>query len=239
MNTAQMIALLKANTQHGRRRIDQVFRDFCAWTALSFRNAVDLRHPVERIRLRLELAADYTHQEQERFDQLLQLIVDALDEQYSDVLGELYQGLDLGNKHLGQFFTPYEVSLLSAKLTLTGVTEHLQRQDFITLGEPACGSGGMIVAAMQVLREEGINFQRRVHVSAQDLDLTAVHMTYIHLTLLGVPAVISHGDTLTGEVHDHWPTPAHVLGLWDRRIALQRASRTRSHSPASSTGTPS
>lgn len=37
----------------------------------------------------------------------------------SDVLGEVYMELELGNKWKGQFFTPYHVSQAMASVTLS------------------------------------------------------------------------------------------------------------------------
>ena len=46
-------------------------------------------------------------------------------------------------------------------------------------------------------------------------------MAYIQLSLLHVPAVVIHGNTISGECWSEWRTPAHVLGLWD--VKLRRA----------------
>jgi hypothetical protein len=77
----------------------------------------------------------------------------------------------------------------------------------------------MVMALAQALREQGINYQRCLHVTAIDLDPVAVHMAYIQLTLLHIPAVVIHGDTLRGETYSVWRTLAHVLGLWDTTLA--------------------
>lgn len=55
---------------------------------------------------------------------------------------------------------------------------------------------------------------------AWDLSGTALHMAYIQLALLGLPAVIIHGNTLTQERFDQWPTPAHILNVWTQRLRI-------------------
>ena len=111
-----------------------------------------------------------------------------------DVLGEVYMESIGGNKNSGQFFTPYSVSLVTARLTLPDTIDENKK---LSLGEPTCGSGGMVIAAAQVLQEKGINYQRVLDVVCQDLDWTAVYMCYVQLSLLGVKAIVAQGNTLS------------------------------------------
>lgn len=213
-----MKKLLEANTGSGRRRVAEVFRDYCELTALSFRNAVD-RAEWDRNEARyLEVAGRYTRDELNRFAELTAHLAIELDHGFDDVLGGLYMSLDLGNDRLGQFFTPYEVSVLSAKLTAQAVIDELEDRPFISMHEPSCGSGGMIIALAQVLKDAGVNPQHQLHVTAVDLDATAVHMTYVHLALLNIPALVVHGNTLTLDTVDVWPTPGHILRGWSSTL---------------------
>ena len=56
-------------------------------------------------------------------------------------------------------------------------------------------------------------------MTAIDLDLLAVHMAYVQCTLLYIPAIIVHGDTLRAKTSGVWRTFAHVMGLWDAKLA--------------------
>lgn len=67
------------------------------------------------------------------------------------------------------------------------------------------------------------NYQQHMHVVAQDLDEKAVHMAYVQLSLMHIPAVVIHGNTLSLEERARWYTPAHILGGWGWRLA--RADR--------------
>lgn len=214
-----MKKLIEQNTGSGRRRVAEVFRDYCALTALAFRNSVDAVGHADREARYLEIAGRYSREELDRFAEITALLAHELGEGLDDVLGKLYMSLDLGNDRLGQFFTPFEVSVLSAKLTVErAVADHLSTQPFVTMQEPSCGSGGMIIALAQAMDDEGLSYQRQLHVTAIDLDSTAVHMTYVHLSLLHLPALVVHGNTLTGETTDIWPTPAHILGGWHSKL---------------------
>lgn len=93
---------------------------------------------------------------------------------------------------------------------------------FITLCEPACGAGGMVLASAEAIRVAGLNYQQVMHVTAVDVDSTACHMAYIVCTLAHIPAIIVEGNSLTLEERGHWLTPAHVLGGWDARLRRRK-----------------
>ena len=126
------------------------------------------------------------------FPEMCGMLTLALDECLSDTLGEIYMESGCGNKNTGQFFTPFHVSEASAAMALAGMIE----KESITLNEPSCGGGGMIIAAAKILKEKGINPQRVLKIVAQDLDWKAVYMCYVQLSLLGLDAVVVQGDTL-------------------------------------------
>ena len=44
-----------------------------------------------------------------------------------------------------------------------------------------------------------------------DIDSRCVHMTYVTLSLLGVPAVVRLGDALMMKYHEAWFTPAYLM----------------------------
>jgi len=213
-----MNKLIQANTAGGRRRDLQVFRDFCEMSALAVRNSVNTEGYHEREQRYRDIASGYTAEEHDRFAQMLAMLAIRLESKLTDVLGHQYMTLGFGNERLGQFFTPHDVSLLTAQLTVGSLLAELPGREFITLAEPACGSGGMIIAVADCLRSAGVNYQQRLHVTATDLDITSVHMAYLQLSLLHIPARVVHGNTLTQEVTDVWESPAHVIGGWDDRL---------------------
>jgi Type I restriction-modification system methyltransferase subunit len=218
-----MKKLLQQNRAGGQRRMTQVFKDFCELSALSMRNAVQPEGRDDREARYLAIASGYTTDEMNRFAECMSKVVLALEAKMGDVLGDLYMSLDLGNEAIGQFFTPYDVSRTMAAMTVDPILGELATKPFITMHEPASGSGGMVIALAEKLRDAGFNYQRQIHVQATDIDPTAVHMTYIQLSLLGIPAQVTHGNTLSAETFDVWPTPAHVLGGWETRLAIRDA----------------
>ncbi|KAA9104788.1 hypothetical protein [Microbacterium rhizomatis] len=88
-------------------------------------------------------------------------------------------------------------------------------EPFLTIYEPACGAGAMVIAMTQALARRGIDYRERVHVTADDISLTAVHMSDVQLSLLDVSALVNRRNSLTLEHFDTWATPGHVIGNWD------------------------
>jgi type I restriction-modification system DNA methylase subunit len=141
-----------------------------------------------------------------------------------DVLGQLFMSLDLGSDHTGQFFTPPEISEFMAKVTY-GDELRTMDKPFITLCEPACGAGGMVLAFAKVMMDAGVDPNRRLWVQAQDIDRLAALMCYLQLSLWHIPAVVIVGNTLAGESREVFTTPAHVMGGWGMRIRRLRAEQ--------------
>lgn len=218
-NNRELVKLLQANV--GSKRLSQVFDDFVEMSALAFRNTVDLRGRDAREEQYLRVADQYDGEALDRFGQALALVILEVEREPGDVLGHLYMDLALGNEHMGQFFTPYDVARMIAAMNAEGLAQQVTEHGFAQLYEPACGAGAFIVAASQAMRETGLNPQQQLHVTAEDLSSTAVHMVYIHLTLLHIPAVVHHRNTLTQETHDSWFTPAHIFGGWAAKVRLQ------------------
>lgn len=216
-----VVKLLRENT--GARRLSHVFDDFTEMFAISLRNAVDKHGWQEREDRYLQVVKPYTPAQLARFAEAFAHVVNLIHAEPRDVLGHLYMSLELGNEAMGQFYTPYDIAKVMAKFQGDTLTEQIEREGFARMYEPACGAGAFIIATSQTLRERGFNPQQQLHVTAEDLSSQAVHMVYIHLTLLHIPAVVYRRDTLTMETYDTWFTPAHILGGWGRRLRNRAA----------------
>ncbi|MGE4043404.1 MAG: N-6 DNA methylase [Acetobacteraceae bacterium] len=214
-------ALLKLIQQTAHRHSTwQVFSDFCELGALSISNAVDKPQLDEREKRYMEIIKRYNREEIDRFPQMLGALVLALEENPSDILGPLFHDLELHNHWKGQYFSPFPICQLMAKMTLGPkgeIEQLLAERGYVTASEPACGSGAMVIALSQAMRDEGFNPQTQLHVTATDLDARCVHMAYLQLSLLNIPAIIQHGNTLTMEEFGRWHTPAHIMGGWTWR----------------------
>jgi hypothetical protein len=90
-----------------------------------------------------------------KIPELLAVTALAVQEGGCDFLGQVVGDLGLITGHMGQFFTPYDVSRMIAEMTLDTVDEIIAEQGFVTVQEPACGAGGMVIAAADVLARRG------------------------------------------------------------------------------------
>jgi hypothetical protein len=159
-----------------------------------------------------------------------------------DVLGHLYMSWIIGNAATGQFFTPFELSLMIAQMHDVGSLvqarvdaaerEHpelamlslgvMMRQgeeairfyrerllpaarsyiEPVSVADPACGSGGMLLAVAATLPRWMLDFGF-VAFHGIDIDETCVLMAKVNLLRYGIsPFGIRHGDALSGEFFD-------------------------------------
>jgi N-6 DNA Methylase len=228
-------------------RTYSVFSDFVELSALSISNSVDRQQFDAREKRYLEIVKKYRKDHLELFTRMFGELVLSLEHRVdvmhksresggasmglTDVLGEVFMQLDMGNDRAGQFFTPYHVSRLMAMMTVGLDQETIQRNGFIRACEPAVGAGGMVIAMAESMQDAGLNYQETLHVTCVDIDAVCVHMAYLQLSLLHIPALVVHGNSLSMEVWGMWYTPAHVLGGWrwklrvrDKRLAAEAVS---------------
>ncbi len=199
----------------------EVFQDFCEMAAVAVSNAVDVLHREAREAQYMRLIQRYKPKDQYLFRAMLDELQQALEKDPSDILGRLFMEVGGSNSRSGQFFTPESISQVLTDLTLadTGHVQSLiEERGFITLSEPSCRAGAMVIAFALRLRELGINYQQHLHATLVDIDCRAVHMAYLQLSLLHIPAVVVHGDTLTLKQHSSWYTLAHAMGLFGIKL---------------------
>lgn len=182
----------------------RVFSDWIAMTSMAVQNAVSKTEDkiwTEREKLYESTASKYSTEELKNMGDMTGALALILEERFGDILGEIYMKSGCGSKNTGQFFTPYHLSYLTAQLAYGSRLQNFNDNDRIELNEPSTGGGGMIIAVANVMKDYGINYQRKLHVVAQDLDWNGVYMTYVQLSLLGIRAVVVQGDTLADPFH--------------------------------------
>lgn len=180
------------NVMSGSRSPYDVFCDWVKLMALSIQNGCQLIQDKTWHMREEEYLKTITPYGKDgyKFVELFGMLVETMEANMSDTLGEIYMESGCGNKNTGQFFTPFHVSEATAKLSLSGMDD----SQIVTMNEPSCG--GMIIATAKALKDKGINYQRCMKVVAQDLDWKAVYMCYVQLSLLGINAEVLQGNTL-------------------------------------------
>ena len=201
-NQKKIIADMIVNLS-GQRSPYQVFYDWCTCMAMAFQNSCDMFKDSEiykqREDLYLNTIKQYTDEERDKLCEMTGRLSLAFEEEINDYLGGIYMEAGCGNKYVGQFFTPFHLSELCAKLGIKESDEVYQ------MNEPSCGGGAMILATAKVLKDSGINYQKKLKVVAQDLDWLGVYMTYVQCSFLGIDAIVVQGDTLREPYHTNYP----------------------------------
>jgi len=77
----------------------------------------------------------------------LAILMEQATHNYYDLLGGVYMQLGAGNKHFGQYFTPWNVAKMMAEMALADFKPPGPGEPPLTFMEPCVGSGVMILAA--------------------------------------------------------------------------------------------
>jgi len=195
--------------EYGRNNYD-VFQDFLTLASLSFHNVIAKDEKVEKEYL--DIIGRYKNKKQ--FAELLVITTLALEEKPHDFLGDIFMSAGFGNVRGGQFFTPYHLSKMMSDITIgDNFKEQIEKDGYVTLSEPCCGAGGMIIAASEVMKEKGFNPQTQMKFVGIDIDLKCCQMAYIQTSLLGLRGQIYHGNTISMEMWKKFITPMSIIPL--------------------------
>ena len=145
----------------------------------------------------------------QRFAEIMGNTALAIDERCADFLGPLWMEIGASSS-MGQFFTPHELSRLSAQLTLGNIKELLGKvgRPFFTAQEPAAGMGGMVLATAELMREEGLDPSVHAFWHMIELDYTVFRGCYVQTSLAGIAGAVFHGNTLSLQMISAHYTPA-------------------------------
>lgn len=188
------------------------FRDFCemGYCAIAKPLAPTPERAEELEARYMHIVGTYKNKDTLRaYPELLAMVLEGVQER-QDFLGIAAGELSMLDPTMGQFFTPVEVSRAMAAMMLPEdeVATLIYEKGYITVGEPAAGAGGMLLALTDVL--EGYGYSPHIHMLVNAIDLGALpfYMCYIQLAFRGVPAFVERADTLRLESFEGAWTPA-------------------------------
>lgn len=200
------------------------------WDDLMFMCTAALAQPFQYTQERedeyLRRIQRYEKNTQELFPRMLAKIVEALEQEGCvDVLGEIYMELGLSNHWKGQFFTPEPICRFMAKVQCMDSTEQIKELGYITVNDPCCGSGALLIAYAHVCIEQNIEYQRDVVFVAQDIDPIVARMCFIQMSLLGMPGCVIIGNSFLNEHKELLYTPSYFMNgfQWRRQKEKQAA----------------
>lgn len=181
----------------GHHMLLDVFADFCRVFALT------LEAPFTMGKLRGEIEGEYCtimkryDNNVKAFSTCMAITVKALEERREDFLGSVHEEIGAANTRNGQFFTPPSVANVMARVVTPD--EDYTPGEPIVINDPACGASVTLIAGAEALLGRGIP-QRDILVDAGDIDLRALDMSFVELSLLGYAAVIRHENALSREI---------------------------------------
>ncbi|MEN4793565.1 hypothetical protein ACQV2E_19575 [Pantoea allii] len=76
----------------------------------------------------------------------------------------------------------------------------------------------MVIAFAEEFAQRGYSPHEQLWVSVTDVDQLAADMSYVQLSLCGIPAEVITGNALTLERRRTIYTPAHYTGRWSVRL---------------------
>lgn len=135
------------------------------------------------------------------------------DNPWQDLLGDVYMRLDIGNKKTGQFFTPYHLAEVMARLNLDRrmVEDAIHEHGYISVNEPAAGGGANVIGCAHVLRDWGFNYQTQAWFVCQELSELTALTCYVQMSILGMAGIVQVGDTLKMDFRHSLYTPMCVM----------------------------
>ncbi len=201
---------------YGKYHITDVFRDFVLMFAISIQNWFYYRQEYED--LYLQTIKKYQKSEHQFFFKLVGELVKLIsnEDEITDVLGEIYAKIGAYSKQNQQFFTPTHLAKAMAKLQL-GNVEDLNKKNFITVNDPACGSGVLLLSVANELDSKKIDYKSKALFVAQDIDLICVCMTYIQMFFYNMAGIVIQGNSLINEQIRVFYTPEYIMKKWNEK----------------------
>lgn len=161
--------------------LNTVFTTFLEITANSLAAQTDPENAEKREQRYQEMASTMTPELLSSYARMLALLFLTVREYRNDpcdILGGIYHELNLNNEWNGQYFTPDDVCRLMAQITLP--SDELSAKDGpITINEPTCGSGTMVIGAIWAMQRKEFDYRHNTFFVAQDIDIRCVWMAYI------------------------------------------------------------
>ena len=195
----------------GSHDIRQVFEDFVVCSAYAISNSCNYNDDMEKSYLKI--AETYTSDELNTFAQLLaHLQMEYSQNNSSDILGQIYMEIGLGDKYKGQFFTPEAVCNFMTRINISPdiAKKAIEEKGYFSINDPACGSGRFLFSALDYLEQNDIP-KNKVYVEGADISFLCACMTYVGLSLKGSCGIVKHQNTLTNENWNNFYTPAFVF----------------------------
>lgn len=157
-----------------------------------------------------EVIRPYSKEQLQEFSKALALLIQEMEAApFTDILGPYYLEIasHASQQARGEFYTPPEISELMARISIDP-KKAVERGLPLTVNEPACGAGGMVLAIAKLFSPINLKGEKShvdlLRFTCQDINPVAMDMTYINTSLWGIPARMIWGDTLRATTTKSW-----------------------------------
>lgn len=194
---AEFLKILDAHDHRQSSR--QVFERFLEMAYCALAKPLD-REPEKREARYMALVGALEPARAQQFAEMLGILALGIHENEGrDFLGPVVSEREFLNAHIGQFFTPWDVCSLMVHMTITDALDVIKDRRFLTIAEPACGAGAMMLAAAQHLRAQGVDVARDVWFEGTDLADFCARMAFVQMALTECSGIIRCQNSLTME----------------------------------------
>ncbi len=115
---------------------------------------------------------------------------------WMDIFSEIHAAMfDSSAKQLSQHFTPNYVAQKTLKFLSSGLDHKKESKDLITVCDPCCGSGVLVLAQLNQMEIDGFNINR-VELYLNDKDPLCCAMTLMQL----MANIVVHGKSIGGVI---------------------------------------
>lgn len=83
----------------------------------------------------------------------------------------------------------------------------------------------MILSFAKALQKRHINYQQNLLVEATDISDVCAYMTYIQLSLYGIPAIVYCGDTYSQKMRFKMETPLFFLHIGNSENFISKSKK--------------
>lgn len=181
--------LLKLTNETGFGQAS-VYADFAAAISGTIADTAssDTSHAEEQLTIRMK----YTEAQFDVFQDMLACVSKAYQENpRQDFLGEIMVDQKLIADPDKENFIPYDVAELFAGITADDYRTQIEFGRHISIFDPYCATGATIIATLNIIMAQGIDYSKCAMCTCQATDKTVAQSCFIQLAIMGCAASVS------------------------------------------------